>query len=67
MKLPISFEDFKKNPIAAIAFVAILAMGYMYVDKENVYKDLINKKDERIAQLNKEVKRLNDYIIDILK
>lgn len=67
MKLPFSFKDFKENPIAAVAFAALLAMGYMYVDKEAVYDKLLKEKTETIKELRAEVKRLNAYIIDILK
>ena len=30
MTSPLSFEQFKNNPITAIAFIAILAVGYLF-------------------------------------
>jgi len=30
--IPVSFEQFRKNPIAAVAFCMLLAVSYLYVD-----------------------------------
>jgi hypothetical protein len=43
MSLPISFEEFKKNPIAAVAFCMLLIVGYLYYDSENTKKAIIAK------------------------
>jgi len=39
MKTPVSFEQFVKNPIGAIAFVAIGVIGYLYVDMMNIHEE----------------------------
>ncbi len=31
--IPVSFEQFRKNPIAAVAFCMLLAVSYLYVDE----------------------------------
>ena len=30
--IPVSFEQFRKNPIAAVAFCMLLAVSYLYMD-----------------------------------
>ena len=34
MKFPISYDQFKKNPIKAILFLVLIAVVYLYVEKE---------------------------------
>ncbi len=43
MSLPISFEEFKKNPIAAVAFCMLIIVGYLYYDSEATKKAIIAK------------------------
>jgi hypothetical protein len=43
MSLPISFTEFKKNPIAAVAFCMLIIVGYLYYDSENTKKAIIAK------------------------
>jgi len=38
MKAPISFEQFTKNPVAAIAFAALIVIGYLYMDMMNIHE-----------------------------
>ena len=30
--LPVSFDQFRKNPVAAVAFCMLLAVSYLYMD-----------------------------------
>jgi hypothetical protein len=30
--LPVNFDQFRKNPVAAVAFCMLLAVGYLYID-----------------------------------
>jgi len=30
--IPVSFEQFRKNPVAAVAFCMLLAVSYLYMD-----------------------------------
>ncbi len=41
--IPVSFEQFKKNPIAAVAFCMLLAVSYLYVDLRSGYKEQIQR------------------------
>ena len=34
--LPVNFSEFKKNPVAAVAFCMLLAVSYLYMDLRSV-------------------------------
>ena len=51
MKLPVSFNEFKSNPVAAVAFCMLLVVGYLYVDLRSGYTDQIDKANKKIDAL----------------
>lgn len=72
MKLPFSFKEFVSNPIAAIAIICIVGMGYLYIDSRNAKTEVIEAcrlseaaKDERIKKLEKDVAILYDKILNL--
>lgn len=74
MKLPFNFKEFVSNPIAAIAIIGIVGMGYLYIDSRNAKNEVIEAcrlseaaKDERINKLEKDVAILYDKILNINK
>jgi len=55
MKLPISFQEFKSNPTAAIAFLAIITVGYLFYELRNTYEyqqEMQNIRIEKLEQKN---------------
>ena len=50
MKAPISFEQFTKNPVAAIAFVALGVIGYLYVDMMSIHEAQLENLEESCVQ-----------------
>jgi hypothetical protein len=51
---PVSFAEFTKNPIGAIAFIMLGVVGFLYYDSENTKKELIaNCKKENEVLANK--------------
>jgi hypothetical protein len=49
---PVSFAEFTKNPIGAIAFIMLGVVGFLYYDSENTKKELIancKKENEILA------------------
>jgi len=46
--IPVSFDQFRKNPIAAVAFCMLLAVSYLYVDLRSGYKEQIEKSNQKI-------------------
>lgn len=58
MKLPISFEQFKKSPVAAIAFLLVIVVGYLYLDADKKNEKFFNDYEKRIEKLEMEEKEL---------
>ena len=60
MKLPVSFDQFKKSPIAAIAFLLVMVVGYLYLDADKKNERLFNDYEKRIEKLEAEEKELEE-------
>ena len=43
MKLPVTFEQFKKNPILSILFIVLIAVGFLYFENRINYTAQIEK------------------------
>ena len=56
--LPVSFEQFRKNPIAAVAFCMLLAVSYLYFDLRSGYKEQIEKANQKIEALDIKIDKL---------
>jgi hypothetical protein len=56
--LPISFDDFKKNPVAGVAFCMLLAVSYLYYDVKTGYGDQIEKSNQKIDALEIKVDKM---------
>jgi len=41
MALPISFNEFKNNPVSAIAFIMLSVVGYLYYDSISTKKEIL--------------------------
>jgi len=58
MKLPISFEQFAKDPVKGLLFLCVVAIGYLYVDNKMNYQDQVENCESRTIVLEKKV----DYL-----
>jgi hypothetical protein len=58
MKLPVSFSEFQKNPVAAVAFCMLLVVGYLYVDLRSGYTDQIEKSNKKIDALEVKIDKM---------
>ena len=56
--LPISFSDFKSNPVAGVAFCMLLAVSYLYYDVKTGYGDQIEKSNQKIDALEVKVDKM---------
>ena len=56
--LPIGFDQFRKNPIAAVAFCMLVAVSYLYFDLRSGYKDQIEKANQKIEALDVKIDKL---------
>jgi hypothetical protein len=70
---PISFAEFSKNPISAIAFIMLGVVGFLYYDSESTKKELIVncKKENEILAAKIEKMQINmkrsDSLIAVYK
>jgi hypothetical protein len=68
MTLPIvSFKEFVKNPIVALLFICLMAIGYLYVDNRTTLTNQISNLEEDIEQLESDYKELNNKFIETLQ
>ena len=52
MALPVSFEQFAKDPLKAIMFLVVCAVGYLNVDNKMNLNAQIEKCDKNVQELN---------------
>ena len=58
MDLPISFNEFKKNPIASVTFCMLLVVGYLYYDSENTKREILAKCESDNEKLSAKIDHL---------
>tara|TARA_B100000963_G_C22551552_1_gene637031 strand:- start:295 stop:525 length:231 start_codon:yes stop_codon:yes gene_type:complete len=70
MALPgmgVSFKEFVKNPIVALLFMSVMAIGYLYYDNKTTLTTQIVELRNEIKVLKKDYKELNDKFIETIK
>jgi hypothetical protein len=55
MKMPISFEQFSKDPVKGLLFIVLVAIGYLYVDGKMNYQGQIEKHEAKIVVLENKI------------
>ena len=67
MALPtVSFKEFAKNPIVALLFMCLIAIGYLYLAQTNTLETQVITLQEEVKLLKEDNKKLNEKIIEIL-
>jgi len=61
------FKEFSKNPIVAMLFIALVAVGYLYWDVQGAYETQINEQRQTIKELKKEANKCRDRYEDHLR
>lgn len=68
MPLPtVSFKEFVKNPIVAMLFIALMAIGYLYVDNRTTLTNQIKDLQKEITIVKKDYKELQKEFKEYLK
>jgi hypothetical protein len=69
MTLPVSFAEFKKNPIAAVTFCMLMVVGYLYYDSESTKQSILKKCEgdnakmsERISTMERQQKQSDSLL-----
>ena len=55
--IPVSFDQFRKNPVAAVAFCMLLAVSYLYMDLRSSNQSQIDECKKEIVALRAEQKQ----------
>jgi hypothetical protein len=56
--LPISFDQFRKNPVAGVAFLALVGVSYLYYDVKSSYTEQLVNSNKKIDALDVKIDRL---------
>jgi len=54
-KTPITFEQFSKDPVKGLLFIALLAVGGLYIDGRMNYQSQITKHEDKIILLENKI------------
>ena len=72
-KLPVNFSQFVKNPIAAVSFLSLIAVAYLYIDGRNAgiatteaCEERERIQNERITKLEGDLEKLHAKFIDVI-
>ena len=57
--LPISFEQFSKDPVKGFLFITLIAIGYLYVDQKLMYTEQIEQQGSKIEKLEAKIDALS--------
>lgn len=63
MKLPITFAQFSKDPVKGVLFIALSAIGYLYIDNKMNYQGQIEVCYEKTVELEHKVDKLTKRVI----
>jgi len=58
MKLPVTFDQFIKDPVKGLLFLVILALGYLYRDATNQMNKANILCEKRLARCELELKKM---------
>lgn len=67
MNLPVSFNEFKKNPIAAIAFLLVLVVCYLYMDLSRSWEERYADMKIELSTLKNDYEDLQDKYLELIE
>tara|TARA_R110000824_G_scaffold259971_1_gene448628 strand:+ start:103 stop:321 length:219 start_codon:yes stop_codon:yes gene_type:complete len=67
MDLPVSFNQFKKNPIAAVAFLLVLVVGYLYMDLSRSWEVRHADMKVELSTLKNDYEDLQDKYLELIE
>lgn len=56
--MPVSFKEFSKDPVKALLFITLIAIGYLYVDSKMMYTNQIETQTIKIERLEAKIDAL---------
>lgn len=68
MALPtVSFKEFAKNPIVALLFMCLMAIGFLYIDNKSTLTSQIEDLQKEVTTLKDDYKELNNKFIETIQ
>lgn len=58
IKMPVSYKEFKKDPVKALLFITLSAIGYLYIDNKLNYQGQVETCQTRTIELEDKVDKL---------
>ena len=58
IKMPVSYREFKKDPVKALLFITLSAIGYLYIDNKLNYQGQVETCQTRTVELEDKVDQL---------
>lgn len=76
MRMPVNFEQFAKNPIGVIAFLALIVIAYLYIDSQKMHESQlrviedtclqrIDDHKQRIESLESTIIKYEDRLVEM--
>lgn len=65
--MAVPFGEFVKNPIVALLFMSLMAVGYLYYDNKSTLTNQIEELQEEVKSLKVDYKNLNEKLISTLE
>ena len=56
--MPVSYNEFKKDPVKALLFITLSAIGYLYIDNKLNYQGQVETCQTRTVELEDKVDKL---------
>ena len=60
IKIPVSYKEFKKDPVKALLFITLSAIGYLYIDNKMNYQGQVENCQTRTVRLEEKVETLTE-------
>lgn len=61
--MPVSYKEFKKDPVKALLFITLSAIGYLYIDNKMNYQGQVEACQERTVVLENKVENITERMI----
>lgn len=58
MKLPVTFEQFVKDPVKGLMFICLAAMSFLYIDARNQMKEATKVCEKRLVRCENELRKM---------
>ena len=67
MKQPVTFKEFAKSPYTAILFLALMAVGYLQYQNQNILLSTIQGLEDKVVRAEELAKERQDQLIEHLQ